>query len=389
MQARLSGRRSTSSHKIAAVPDEDANDERAASIRAAEVVLPCAELQSTLDFFLERLGFRLDLISPADDPRTAVISGHGLRILLRRGSAEPPGTLRLACDDPAAFSASDGGQPELVAPNGTRIELVEAAPVLAIPPGRNELVVTRAGDESAWVTGRAGMRYRDLIPGRLGGRFIASHIQIRDGGPVPDHVHFHAIRFQMIYCAKGWVRVVYEDQGPPLVLAAGDAVLQPPLIRHRVLESSPGLEVIEVACPAEHDTLLDHALELPTTVVRRERDFGGQRFVHHEAGGATWRPSRHAAFECRDLGFAEATGGLADVQVVRPAGALPTSESWKHGGELLFLYVLAGELTLEGTGAPALASGDSIVLPPGLDFRPAARTDDLELLQVRLPGRAP
>ncbi len=66
------------------MPDEDANDRLAESIRAAEIVLPCAELQ-----------------------------------------------------------------PDLVAPNGTRIELVEAAPALAIPPGRQELVVSRAGDDSA------------------------------------------------------------------------------------------------------------------------------------------------------------------------------------------------------------------------------------------------
>ena len=50
--------------------------------------------------------------------------------------------------------------------------------------------VTRA-DAAAWSTGRAGMLYRDLVPDRQGGRFIASHIRLADGGPVPDHVHFH------------------------------------------------------------------------------------------------------------------------------------------------------------------------------------------------------
>ena len=69
-----------------------------------------------------------------------------------------------------------------------------------------------------------------------------------------DYVHYHNVRFQIIYCYKGWVRVVYEDQGTPFVLQAGDCVLQPPRIRHRVIESSPGLEVIEIASPAEHET---------------------------------------------------------------------------------------------------------------------------------------
>jgi hypothetical protein len=47
------------------------------------------------------------------------------------------------------------------------------------------------------------MIYRDLIPGRLGGRFIASHIAIPQGGPVADWVHYHLIRFQMIFCRRG------------------------------------------------------------------------------------------------------------------------------------------------------------------------------------------
>ena len=68
----------------------------------------------------------------------------------------------------------------------------------------------------------------------------------------------------MIYCYKGWVRVVYDDQGPPFVMHAGDCVLQPPEIRHRVLESSPGLEVIEIGCPAQHETWADPELDLPT-----------------------------------------------------------------------------------------------------------------------------
>ena len=38
------------------------------------------------------------------------------------------------------------------------------------------------------------------------------------------------------------------------MLRAGDCVIQPPLIRHRVLESSDHLQVIEIGVPAEHVT---------------------------------------------------------------------------------------------------------------------------------------
>ena len=108
------------------------------------------------------------------------------------------------------------------------------------------------------------MLYRDLLPNRQGGRFIASHIRISDAGPVPDEVHYHNVQFQLIFCVAGWVRLVYQGQGEPFVLNAGDCVLQPPGIRHRVLESSGGSEVVEITCPAVHETWFDPELSLPT-----------------------------------------------------------------------------------------------------------------------------
>ena len=120
----------------------------------------------------------------------------------------------------------------LTAPNGTRIELRAAEPALSVPAGEPSFCVSRADDGAEWVIGRAGMRYRDLLPDRQGGRFIASHIAIPDGGPVPDYVHYHRIRFQLIYCHRGWVRVVYEDQGdavrPPRRRLRAPAARDPP-----------------------------------------------------------------------------------------------------------------------------------------------------------------
>lgn len=340
-------------------------------ITGVDTVLPCAELQPTIDFFVERLAFRLDRISPADDPRSAWLSGHGAHLVLRRETSDVPGTLELRTNGPEREA--------LVAPNGTRIELVPASTEPVVPTGSNELVVTRASD-NAWITGRAGMRYRDLIPGRLGGRLIASHIRIEDGGPVPDNVHFHAIRFQLIFCVRGWVRVVYEDQGPPFVLEPGDAVLQPPRIRHRVLESSPGLEVVELACPAEHDTFLDHELELPTSARHPERDFGGQRFVHHVADDTSWSEVNNVPQ--RSLGLEEPTRGIASACVARPQGQ--RRACWHHDSGLFFAYVLDGEARIESL-APApisLSRGDSIVVPAG-SAPVLASSTNFEVLEVR------
>jgi quercetin dioxygenase-like cupin family protein len=355
------------------------------AVRAAEVVVGCAEVGATVAFFTDRLGFRLDAVHPADDPSVAVISGHGLRIRLQRGAAAGPGVIRILCGDP---SASFGGARELVAPNGTRIEIADADPPVVLPPLRPSFVLSRAGDGARWIEGRAGMRYRDLIPGRQGGRYVASHIQIARGGPVPDYVHFHAVRLQMIYCKAGWVGVVYEDQGAPFVLRAGDCVLQPPRIRHRVLESSAGAEVIEVGAPAEHETFADHDLTLPTAQLRADRDFEGQRFVRHEGSTAEWRPWRIDGFEARDLGIADATGGIASAHVARALRGPRQSQRTTHGGELRLVVVLGGEATLDCEGRPRehVAEGDAFVVPAGLRHALEDCTDAFELLEVDVHG---
>ena len=368
-------------------------------VRRAEVRLPSRDLHEDLSFFGATLGFRLDSIFPADDPAVAVMSGHGLRLRLERGAGEAPGAIRLLCDDPTGFA---GGERDLVAPNGTRIEIRPAAPALETPPTRHALLVQRSGGRGSWATGRAGMHYRDLIPGRLGGSVIASHIRIPDGGPVPDMVHYHIAVFQLIFCYRGWVRVVYEDQGPPFELGAGDCVIQPPEIRHRVLESSANAEVIELAAPARHPTMIDHALTLPTAVRRPERDFGGQRFCRHRRTDAVWREWRLPGFEACGTGIAAATGGVANAQVARCAGSATggggaagggdagpvTNRVTSHDADILFTFVLEGRMTLRAQRreAEALNAGDAFVLPPGTRTAYTQCSGDLELLEVSLPG---
>lgn len=346
------------------------------SAAPGEAVLPCADLAPNLAFFIDRLSFRIETIFPADDPRVASLSGHGLRLRLEPGPEPAAVTLRLP-----------GAGETLTAPNGVRVEFADPDPPIDVPPLRPRFVLTRAADSPAAGEGRAGMLYRDLIPDRLGGRFIASHITIPDGGPVADWVHFHKVRFQMIFCARGWVRVVYEDQGPPFVMQAGDCVLQPPRIRHRVLEASPGLEVVEIGCPALHETLADHDLVLPTAGLDPGRDFEGQRFLRHVAAETPWTPHGATGFERRDTGMTQATAGLAEVRVIRPSTANACAAAG-YAGELLFGYVLAGTATLDHAGAYLLRLRDAFVIPPHQPWGLAHASDDFELLQVILPAGA-
>ena len=355
-------------------------------IRRAEVVLPTTAFDADLTFFTRELAFRLDRIWPADRPSHAAISGYGTQVLLERSPALAPGKLRLEVEDAEAFA---GGQLELRTPGGHHIALAPADPPLHVPETHHRFGVQRHREGESWGVGRAGMLYRDLLPDRLGGAMIASHIRIEEAGPVPDEVHFHAVAFQLIFCHRGWVRLVYEDQGPPFALGAGDCLIQPPEIRHRVLEASGGVEVIEIGVPAEHLTTLDHDLALPTPHHRPDRDFAGTRFVLHREAGARWEPWRLPGFEARETGIEAATRGLAGVRIARRIGGSPRSPAARHDGDILFGFVRSGSMMLRPAGGPeeSVSAGDAFVVPPGLLVRFRHPSDDLEILEVALPGR--
>lgn len=325
-------------------------------IITAETDLPCDDVQVTASFFVDELGFKLNTIFPADDPAVAAISGFGMRLRLVRGLEKDPGSIRLLGDD---------DREPITAPNGTRVEFAPLDPWPEIPDAVESIHYRPSPQNVNWGHGRAGMQYRDLIPDRWGGRFIASHIRIPDGGPVPDYVHFHKVRFQMIFCYKGWVRLVYEDQGDPFIMKAGECVLQPPEIRHRVLEASDGLEVVELGCPAEHPTHVDHILPLPTGNLLPDRDYNGQRFVFHQLDKAIWEGWTSPGFEMRDLGIEAATDGLAKVRVVRrtEGAAAPVTPD----GEFYFLFGLSGgaEIALDGHDPVILGPGASLTVPAG------------------------
>jgi quercetin dioxygenase-like cupin family protein len=222
------------------------------------------------------------------------------------------------------------------------------------------------------------MLYRDLIPSRFGGRYIASHISIPEGGTVADWVHFHRIAFQMIYVGKGWVRVVYQDGGEPFTMREGDLVVQPPEIRHRVLESSAGLEVVEISAPSVHATYADHELELPNGS-NPGRIFGGQRFLRHVAAETPWTPANGG--EAQETDVAAATSGLAEVRTLRPRNGEALTFSG-HRGELVFGFVLDGSAILDYRGMHELGAADAFVIPPGQSWRLANTSPDLRLLHI-------
>jgi quercetin dioxygenase-like cupin family protein len=276
------------------------------------VIIPCDDLAETVDFYTRRLGFKLDAIMPADSPTVALLHIKKAHVRLEERRKAPSGPL---------IPKSKARNPHYP-------------------------VISRAAEDDLWVTGRARMEYRDLIPGRLGGRMIASHIRLTKGGEVADYVHYHKVKFQMIYCLKGSIRVVYEDQGEPFWLNPGDCVMQPPEIRHRVLECTAGSEVVEIGMPAVHETWVEHEVTLPTSIVSPNRDFGGQRFVRHMAAEAEWTPSEFGGIETRDTGILAAADNLADVLVFRSVSGADLPATYAKERDIVFYFVLKGRVQM-------------------------------------------
>lgn len=303
-------------------------------------------IADTADFFVDSLGFRVTRVFPADNPREIEVSGWGLTVLLRSAPALAGPVTGTSLRLPAEARAK-GMATEVTAPNGISIYFDTPSPTpttVALPQGV-EVFVSDA--DAQWHVGRAGLEYRDLLPERLGGAVIASQIRLPHGGDVPDYVHYHQVALQFIYCRRGTIRVVYQDQGEPFEMRAGDCVLQPPGLRHQVLASSPGAEVVELACPAEHQTFGDLQLTLPNGVGRAGQRYEGQAFVWHRGEQAVPQASPAApGWAWRDTGIGEATDKLADTGVwSAQAGAQPLvlEPALMH-----FLFVLEGQVALQG-----------------------------------------
>jgi mannose-6-phosphate isomerase-like protein (cupin superfamily) len=371
-----------------------------------EIVISCDQnFDETLQFFVTKLKFRVELIYPADNPSTSTLIGYDLRLKLISNQKRDTSQLNIFCENFDDFidlsPHPESKEPFMIElPNGTQV-FISFPETLTLPFLQESLVVSQYSTlPEIWNIGRAGMRYRDLIPDRLGGRYIASHIHIPTEGPVPDYVHYHQVRFQMIFCYRGRVKVVYEDQGEPFFLESGDCVIQPPEIRHRVLESSVDLHVIEIGCPAIHKTIADFDLTLPNQIINRERRWENQKFIRFVDADSEWQmasqkrlwnpsheisslndqflalPSLSDQWTFKETGILQGTAGLADVLVMSSCANTSsdpdkTTEEMlnSHDCEFFFLFVLIGQVELKiDDQVHSLGEGSSATIPSRTPF---------------------
>jgi hypothetical protein len=104
---------------------------------------------------------------------------------------------------------------------------------------------------------RSYAKYRDLgVAAATNGLAVAHVIKmIPPCDPaVVSKRHYHDVEFQMIYVLKGWIKGEYDGAGE-VTMVQGSCWLQPPKIKHTVLDYSDDCELLEIILPAEFDTV--------------------------------------------------------------------------------------------------------------------------------------
>ena len=112
-------------------------------------------------------------------------------------------------------------------------------------------------------------------------------------------------------------------------------------------------------------------------------------FVVTHARDAYFERGLRSFFEYRDLGIQRATEGRVNAHVIRAAaGAAFSGQPHLHELDFQMVYVLKGwiEFEYEGHGVVRLEPGSCVYQPPGIRHREVGHSEDIEMLEIVMPG---
>lgn len=134
---------------------------------------------------------------------------------------------------------------------------VARKPVRSAPRPPQRFVVSHHRDEDFAPGLRSYAHYRDLGIAEATHGLAQAHV-IRLVGPCDpaevSKLHYHDIEFQMVYVLKGWVKAEFDGEGA-ITMQVGSCWIQPPRIRHMILDYSDDCELLEIILPAQFDTV--------------------------------------------------------------------------------------------------------------------------------------
>ena len=110
---------------------------------------------------------------------------------------------------------------------------------------------------------------------------------------------------------------------------------------------------------------------------------------HTSAKKPIMTQGRRDFFSYRDLAIKDASGGQMRGQVMKAQRGMTQPTGWHyHVCDHQFVYALKGwvELEFENGEMCRLEAGDSVYIPGGLHHNELRTSDDLEILEVSVPG---
>jgi mannose-6-phosphate isomerase-like protein (cupin superfamily) len=132
---------------------------------------------------------------------------------------------------------------------------VKAKPRAKARP-KQDFIVSHHREEDFDAGLRTYAKYRDLGVAKATRGMVQAHV-IRMVPPCDPAVvskrHYHDVDFQMIYVLKGWMKGEYE--GKEITVREGSCWIQPPRIKHTVLDYSDDCELLEIILPADFETV--------------------------------------------------------------------------------------------------------------------------------------
>jgi len=118
-------------------------------------------------------------------------------------------------------------------------------------------------------------------------------------------------------------------------------------------------------------------------------DQAAQKIAYATEESAPKVPGRRTFFTYRDLGVAGASHGRIKAQTMTAITGMTEPTGWHyHVCEGQFVYALKGWVDLEfETGETIhLRQGESLYIPGGMKHNEIATSDDLEILEILVPG---
>jgi mannose-6-phosphate isomerase-like protein (cupin superfamily) len=182
-----------------------------------------------------------------------------------RANLPPPGTTgavnSFGSGAMAKTKAKARATTKATARRTTRRKTASRSPVRskakARPRAKQRFTVSHPSDTDFAGGLRRYAKYRDLGISAATDGLVQAHVVQFVPPCRPEEVsklHYHDVDFQMVYVLKGSIKTELEGQGA-ITMREGSCWIQPPRVRHKVLDYSDDCQVLEIVLPADFKTV--------------------------------------------------------------------------------------------------------------------------------------